>query len=61
MNKLMIMSYKEQINDLRKLIEQVSKKNGGDEQEWLNEYIAEVINMNKSDLDGAFKCFRSLF
>ncbi|HSW70545.1 MAG TPA: hypothetical protein VLH77_01025 [Gammaproteobacteria bacterium] len=44
--------------ELEKLITRVSNLNGGDEEEFLKEYINHVIENN--DIDAALACFRCL-
>lgn len=43
---------------LSQLIEQVSKKNGGDDPVFLSEYIDNVISEWSHDTDKALACFR---
>lgn len=42
------------------LIRQVSVNYGGDDEQFLNEYIAEVLDTWKNDLPAAVKCFTEL-
>jgi len=45
---------------LIELIRQVSANYGGDDEQFLNEYIAEVLDTWKNDLPAAVKCFTEL-
>ena len=49
-----------QRRELIKLIRQVSANYGGDDEQFLNEYIAEVLDTWKNDLPAAVKCFTEL-
>lgn len=44
-------------NILRILIKKVSNIHGGDDPEWLEEYIQEVISKYKNNYDTAISCF----
>jgi len=55
----------EMLNDYQRrklinLIRQVSANYGGDDEQFLNEYIAEVLDTWKNDLPAAVKCFTEL-
>ena len=55
-----MISYIERKIELRRLIEQVSVKFGGDEVNFLELYISEIIEQNKYDIDKAIECFKLL-
>ena len=42
------------------LVHQVSESWGGDEDQFLNEYIAEVLRTWDHDLSAAIRCFQEL-
>lgn len=46
--------------ELRHLIKKISAQYGGDDEDFLEEYIDEVIKESAHDLDAAVACFRSL-
>ena len=48
------------INELKYLIKKISKYYGGDDEQFLEDYINDVINGWSHDLDAALACFRDL-
>lgn len=53
-------SWKEKRERLATLIKELSAKAGGDDDEFLNEYIAELLAKYSNDLDTAIACFEDL-
>lgn len=45
---------------IEKLIREISKICGGDDEAFLKIYIDEVVENNKSDMDKAVKCFENI-
>lgn len=53
-------SWKEQRDELVRLIKKVSEVYGGDDPVWLKEYTKEVIKIYMADLSVPIKCFELL-
>jgi len=51
-------SWKDKKEAIEKSIRRISHFHGGDDPQWLNEYILDVIEQNKNDLQKAVDCFK---
>jgi len=58
---MMNRSWKDQRDNIYKLIKQISDVYGGDDSEWLNGYAKDVIAEHKDDLNVAEQCLIELW
>lgn len=56
----MKLSWKEAVQALRSLINEVSNGYGGDDEVWLDDYCKEIISIYKNDIFVAIDAFDSL-
>lgn len=54
------MSWKSKRNTLTQLINRLSQLAGGDDAEFLNEYVSEILTKYDRNLDVAITCFEDL-